>query len=103
MFDIDPWQPACAEYFRDFAEGRFDQAGQFWFILPEAEIQVALDRGDLVIGRSGCDDIEFCFRRGMKGVWTYSPIKGEHVMVAPDLRTLSTGWEDGSITVQGPA
>ena len=79
MIDVEPWQPACAEYFRDFTEGLFDHAGQFWFIEREACIKISPDRGDLVIGRAGCDGIEFCYRRGMSGVWAYYPIEGQHL------------------------
>ena len=96
-----PWEPACAEYFERFAEGRYDDEGQYWFIFSETEIAIETDkyRNDLVVGSPGCDGIDFCFRHGRTGVWAYYPIESEHVLVAPNLEALAHGWLSGSITV----
>ena len=31
---LDGWSPGCLEYFRAFADGRFDEGAQHWFIYP---------------------------------------------------------------------
>jgi hypothetical protein len=103
MLSDDPppelWQPACVEYFRDFAEGIYDSAGQHYLVLRRGEVELNFERGDLVVGSAGCDGIYFCFRKGQMGVWAYYPIEDRHVLVAPTLQRLAEGWFDGSISV----
>src|SRR5262245_16491657 len=94
-----PWSPACDEYFNQFTDGRHDAASRLWFVLPRAEIQIDRGRDALVLGRAGCDGIEFCLRRDHAGVWAYYPIEKRWVLKAASLMALECGWLDGSIFV----
>jgi hypothetical protein len=94
-----PWAPACREYFRNFAEGRFDTACELWFILPRARISIDAERDALVVGSAGGDGIHFCFRRGHSGVWAYYPITEDWVLKTDSLAELESGWLDGSLVV----
>jgi hypothetical protein len=94
-----PWSPACDEYFQNFAQGRYDSLSQIWFILPVEESYLDHVRGAFVVGRPGCDGIEFCFRAGERGIWAYYPIEERWEIKAGNLVELEQGWLSGSITV----
>ena len=96
---LDGWSPGCLEYFRAFADGRFDEGAQHWFIYPRPEVWVDSDRRAFVVGDAGADGIEFCFRKGQEGVWAYYPIGQEWMLKAASLAELERGWQDGSICV----
>ncbi len=98
-FDPSPWLPDCAEYFRDFFAGRFDDLAQLWFIYRRDQVEPCVERGDLVIGRPGADGMEFCYRQGHAGIWVYCPLEQDHALVAESLAVLEAGWLDGSIKV----
>ena len=94
-----PGRQPASSYFRDFADGRYDEGNQYWFIRPRDEVYVDLELGALVIGGPGVDKIPFCFRRGHAGVWAFYPIDEEWVLVAPTLAELERGWMAGDISV----
>ena len=96
---FDAWAPACLEYFRAYSGGRFDEDGQFWFILVRSEIRADPDRGALVVGHAGVDGIEFCFRQGYEGVWAYYPIEQKWTLKAGTLEQLERNWLNGSLRV----
>ena len=87
------------EYFRDFAEGRYDHFAQIGFIYPAEEARLSDDRQVLYIGRPGVDGIEFAYRAGHLGIWAWYPIDAEWVLVAPDIETLERSWLSGELTV----
>lgn len=94
-----PWATSCSEYFRQFSAGRYDADSQHWFILPREDATIDSLRGVLVIGSPGADGIEFCFRRGLSGVWAYYPFDQEYELKATSLADLERGWLDGTISV----
>jgi len=94
-----PWRPACAEYFKSYTDGRYDEGAQLWFIAPHAETRIDEARDAFMIGRAGADGIEFCFRKGFAGVWAYYPNENEFQLKAATLAHLERGWKDGSVWV----
>jgi len=93
------WRPEIDEYLQAYRDGYFDAGCHCQIIASVADVHAPPDRGglDLVVG--AFDVADFCFRRGLRGVWAYYPIEGEYVLVAPDLRALISGLLDGSITL----
>jgi hypothetical protein len=96
---LEPWQPASLEYLQSFVSGRYDNHSHHWFLLPQSKILIERNGFDLVIGSAGCDLIDFCFRKGMSGVWAFYPIEEEYALLASNLKELEAGWLDGSIAV----
>ncbi|NWG53702.1 MAG: hypothetical protein HXY28_08290 [Hydrogenophilaceae bacterium] len=93
------WRPASTEYFKRYAEGRFDEKAQAWLILPREHARLDEARGALVIGSAGVDGITFCLRKGLAGVWAYYPHEDEFQIKATSLEHLERGWADGTIWV----
>jgi hypothetical protein len=91
----------CADYFASdkFVRGVWDESSQLWVIVAADEIVERPELEFLVIGRPGCDGIEFGYRKGHDGLWAYYPIGREFTSVAPSISTLVEGWRAGSITV----
>ncbi|MBI1187189.1 MAG: hypothetical protein GC206_07645 [Alphaproteobacteria bacterium] len=93
------WRPGATEYFKRYADGRFDEAGRMWLILPRAEARIDPERGALVIGDAGVDGVVFCLRKGLDGVWAFDPTENEFQLKAASLEHLERGWKDGTIWV----
>lgn len=92
----------CAEYFDDFAAGRFDEAAIYWYVLPCDAIEVLGDgpgREALIVGRAGVDGITFCYREGQPGIWAHAPIEGEWRLMAASLTAFWSGWSSGHIVI----
>ena len=91
----------CADYFASdtFTRGVWDEQSQIWVIVAAADVVEHPELEFLVVGRPGCDGIEFGYRKGLDGLWAYYPIGREFTLVAPSISTLVGGWLEGSITV----
>ncbi len=91
----------CAEYFASdaFTCGVWDEPSQLWVIVAVDDVVEHPELEFLVVGRSGCDGIEFGYRKGQDGLWAYYPIGQEFTRVAPNISSLVEGWLSGSITV----
>jgi hypothetical protein len=91
----------CAEYFESkaCADGVWDENSYLWVIVASEEIAVRPDLEFLVIGRPGCDGIEFGYRKGLDGIWAYYPIARQFSLIAPSLSALIDGWLSGELTV----
>ncbi|MHA3978697.1 hypothetical protein ACW9UR_13515 [Halovulum sp. GXIMD14794] len=92
-----PWSPASDCYFECYADGVYDTFNHLHLILPADRAYVVAERGDLVVGHAGVDGIEFCFRRGIPGVFAWYGIEAEHRLVAEDLDALLRCWNDRTI------
>lgn len=53
----------------------------------------------VVVGTSGCDGINFGFRKGHTGLWAYYPIDGEFKLMASSVAELVDGWCSGQLGV----
>lgn len=91
--------PEAAEYFSDYADGRYDDFAQLAFIYPADEARLSEGGHVFYIGCPGADGIEFAYRRGHPGIWAWYPIDAEWVRVAPDLATLEADWLSRKLTV----
>jgi hypothetical protein len=91
----------CFDYFASpFAEqGYYDEAGQYWYIVPADEVYEDSERPFLVIGGPGVDGINWGYRAGQTGLWAYYPLDQEFVWLAPTAKALLEGWRSGAITV----
>lgn len=89
---------ACDEFLNPaYGEGLFDEQAQQWLLRPPNR---AYERDDfLVIGSPGVDGIEWGFRKGERGIWSYEPIGQEFRFLAPSLAEFLEGWQSGTITV----
>jgi hypothetical protein len=96
------WQEYnCGDYFTSvLAEhGYWDEAGQYWYFWPAAQVYEDRDRLFLVIGSAGVDGIHWGYRKGQKGLWAYYPIEGEWRWLASTVSGLLDGWLSGEIKV----
>jgi hypothetical protein len=91
--------PAATAYFRDYAEGRFDEAGQLQYIYPVEAARLSDDGQALFIGRPGTDGMEFGYRMGAPGIWVWYPIEQEWRKVAEDVHVLDRDWLSGALKV----
>ena len=91
----------CAEYFHSeqFIKGIWDSQSQLWFLVSEPEVVEKPELDFLVIGRPGVGGIEFGYRKGLDGIWTYYPLENKFVPVAPNIVALLDGWFSGHIKV----
>lgn len=91
----------CADYFASgrFTGGVWDEPSQLWVIVAADQIVERSELEFLVIGRPGCDGIEFGYRMGRDGLWAYYPIDREFTLVAPSISALVDGWLAGSIVI----
>lgn len=91
----------CADYFASdmFARGVWDEQSQLWVIVASDDVVERPELEFLVVGRPGCDGIEFGYRKGHDGLWAYYPIDGEFALVAPSISTLVNDWLAGNVTV----
>ena len=91
----------CADYFVEgWAElGHFDERSQTLVITPLAEIYEDAGIGFFAVGRSGCDGIDFGYRRGYTGLWAYYPIGREWQYMATSVAQLVEAWCSGRLRV----
>jgi hypothetical protein len=91
----------CSDYLgsRYAKTGHWDESGQFWLIVPIAEVEEHSDIAFLQVGRPGVDGIGFGYRAGLDGLWAYYPILGEFELKAATVGDLVEGWESGAIAV----
>jgi len=92
---------SCADYFDSdtFTRGVWHEPSQLWVIVPADKVAERRELEFLVVGRPGCDGIEFGYRKGLDGLWVYYPIGREFRLLAPNVAELVVGWFGGSITV----
>jgi hypothetical protein len=69
----------CEDYFRDgwSERGHFDEPSQTPLIVPLTEAYENAEAEFFAVGRSGCDGIDFGYRKGHPGLWAYYPIDSE--------------------------
>lgn len=90
----------CEDYFSEgwARRGHFDEFSQTPVIVPFAEAHEDLEHRFLVVGRSGCDGIDFGYRDGHSGLWAY-PIDGGFKLMADTVADLVRGWCSGTLSV----
>jgi hypothetical protein len=91
----------CSDYFSSaMAEhGYWDEAAQYWYVWPSDQIYELPDLEFLVIGGPGVDGVDWGYRAGHEGVWTYYPIGREFVWLVPTVDALMRGWRSGNVKV----
>jgi hypothetical protein len=91
----------CSDYFGSALaeQGYWDEAGQYWYVLPSDRVYERADLPLLVIGGPGVDAIDWGYRAGHTGLWAYYPIDGVFAWLAPTTDALLQGWRSGAITV----
>ena len=84
----------CTEYFSDgwWERGHFSELSQLWVIAPLQRAREIADIEFLSIGTSGCDGIDFGYRKGHPGLWAYFPIRDEFKAMASTISELIDGW-----------
>jgi hypothetical protein len=92
---------ACADYFGSplAEQGWYDEDAQFWYIEVAENLREDTEREFLVIGGPGVDGLEWGYRKGHRGIWTYYPIDDEFVLIAASASELGEGYSSGRITV----
>ena len=93
------WDAQAAEYFRNFADGRYDETAQLHFIYPESKTYATNDGTAFVIGCPGTDGLEFAYRVNMPGIWVWYPIDNEWRKIAETLAMLERDWRSGALKV----
>jgi hypothetical protein len=68
-------------------------------IWPVWDVRIDGDMEFLVIGGPGIDGIEWGYRIGRTGLWTYYPIDHEFVRVADSASELVERWESGDLNL----
>ena len=91
----------CDDYFRDgwYARGHFDDDSQLSVVTPLDDTYEREDVEFFAIGRSGCDGIDFGYRKGQPGLWAYYPIDREFTLVASSVAELIDAWVSGRLLV----
>ncbi|MBL8823481.1 MAG: hypothetical protein JNJ77_12905 [Planctomycetia bacterium] len=91
----------CTDYFNSplAEQGYWDELGQFWYIWPFERVYEDTERLFLVIGSPGVDGIDWGYRFDHLGLWKWSPIDAEFVVIAPSVDMLLKGWLSGAITL----
>lgn len=91
----------CEEYFRDGWAGRghFDEFSQTPVIVPLAGAYEDPELRFLVVGHSGCDGIDFGYRRNEMGLWAFYPLRREFKSMALTVKELVSGWCSGALSV----
>lgn len=88
----------ASEYFASaYHEGVYDEQMQWWLIYPQERIYE--HDGFLVVGSPGVDQIEFGYRQGQQGLWSYEPIGRDFRYLAPSVAEMLEGWASGDIAV----
>jgi hypothetical protein len=84
----------CTDYFASdtYSHGVWDKSSHIWVIVGFGEVVEHSELEFLVIGRPGCDGIEFGYRKRHDGLWAYYPIDREFKLVAPSISALVEGW-----------
>jgi len=91
----------CAEYFSHgwWERGHFSELSELWVIAPLRRARETADIDFLSVGTSGCDGIDFGYRKGYPGLWAYFPIRDEFQAMASTIPELVEGWCSGRLTV----
>ena len=91
----------CQDYFSEgwFERGHFDEASQTLVIAPLGEAYENAEIDFFAVGRSGCDGIDFGYRKGHPGLWAFYPIDGDFNYVAATVAELIDAWCVGRLTV----
>ncbi len=89
----------AAEYFRSFAEGRYDDFAHLGYIYPASKARLSEDGQILVIGTAGVDGLEFAYRAEIPGIWVWYPLDGEWRQVAADIKALDRDWRSRALRV----
>jgi hypothetical protein len=96
------WGPySCADYYSSqlAAHGYWDEPGQLWTIEPAERVEEDAEAEFLQVGRPGCDNIGFGYRRGQPGLWAYHRMERRFQYLAPSVQLLLDGWLSGKISV----
>jgi hypothetical protein len=92
---------ACDDYFcEDWSNsGYFDEQSHSLVIAPLAEAYDDSEIQFFAVGRSGCDGIDFGYRKGHKGLWAFYPIEREFKYIASTVAELVDGWCSNRLSV----
>ncbi len=91
----------CGDYFASpaFSSGIWDEPAQLWFIVGADDVEERQELQFLVVGRPGCDGIEFGYHKGYDGLWAYYPIGSEFIVGRSEPHSFGRGLVRGNITV----
>ena len=91
----------CDDYFGEgwSVDGYFDEAAQLWVIAPLAEAYLDREIGFFAVGRSGCDGIDFGYRKDQSGLWAFYPIECKFKYMASTVAELVDGWHSSRLFV----
>jgi len=101
----------CDEYFADNWWNReyYDLERHLWAGIPESHlwngvydytrIYEDFEHGFLAIASSGCDGIDFGFRKEREGLWAYYSGQNYFKLMAPTIPALRDGWCHGNLSV----
>ncbi len=100
----------CDEYFADnWWNPEHYNPEHLWAGIPEShmwngildytQVYEDFEHEFLAIASSGCDGIDFGYRKYFEGLWAYYPLKKDFKLMAPTIPALREGWCDGSLSV----
>jgi hypothetical protein len=91
----------CDDYFHGGrSEGGFyDEQSQLLGIVPLAEAYEDVSHKFFAVGRSGCDGIDFGYRKDQSGLWAFYPIEQEFKFLAATVTQLVEEWRSGRLSV----
>jgi hypothetical protein len=84
----------CGDYFSEgwSNRGYFDALSQTLVVAPLAEAYENSEIEFFAVGRSGCDGIDFGYRKRHAGLWAFYPVGGEFMYMAATVADLIDGW-----------
>ena len=91
----------CEDYFREgwSERGHFDELSQTLVVVPLTEAYEDTEIDFFAVGRSGCDGIDFGYRKGYSGLWAFYPIDCEFKFVASTVAELVESWYSGRLSL----
>jgi hypothetical protein len=75
-----------------YRHGYYDDFNQIQFVLPNEEWTEDIERNVIVIGHPGVDGIDFVYRFGLNGIWTYYSIENRYEYLASNIDELVSLW-----------
>jgi len=84
----------CEDYFAgDWSvRGHFDELSQTLVVVPLSSAYEDREAEFFAVGRSGCDGIDFGYRKGHSGLWAFYPIERKFRYMAATIAELVDGW-----------
>jgi hypothetical protein len=91
----------CEEYFRDgwSERGHFHKPSQTMVVVPLPDAYEDPEIEFFAIGRSGCNGIDFGYRKGHSGLWAFYPSDRDFKYMAATVAELAHGWCAGRLSI----